>query len=198
MPARAGRAMFVAAGRLPRRARPVSLGRMAELAQLVARLKLQPLPREGGWSAPVWRSEVRLAGAALPARYGAGAERAAASSILYLLAGEDFSALHRLCSDEVWQFHAGDAVELLRLGPDGGSGSWTRLGPAVSAGDAPQAVVPHGVWQGARLVPGGRWALVGCTMAPGWDEADFELGQRAALAAAWPQWAETIAALTRA
>jgi len=197
MPARAGRAMFVAAGRLPRRARPVSLGRMAELAQLVARLKLQPLPREGGWYAPVWRSEVRLAGAALPPRYGPGAERVAASSILYVLAGNDFSALHRLRSDELWQFHAGDAVELLRLGPDGGSGSWTRLGPAVAAGDAPQAVVPHGVWQGARLAPGGRWALVGCMMAPGWDEADFELGQRPALAAAWPEWADAIAALTR-
>ena len=170
---------------------------MPELAQIVARLKLQPLPREGGWYAPVWRSAVRLTGATLPERYGAGAERVVASSILYLLAGNDFSALHRLRSDEVWQFHAGDAVELLRLGPEASSGSWTRLGPAVVAGDLPQAVVPHGVWQGARLAPGGKWALVGCTMAPGWDEADFELGQRAALVAAWPELAGAIATLTR-
>ena len=166
-------------------------------AQLIARLKLQPLPREGGWYAPVWRSEVRLGGVTLPERYGDGAERVAASSILYLMAGNDFSALHRLRSDEVWQFHAGDAVELLRLGPAPGSGSWTRLGPAVAAGDLPQAVVPHGAWQGARLAPGGTWALVGCTMAPGWDESDFELGRRAELAAAWPELAGAIAELTR-
>lgn len=181
------------------RARPpcASLAGVSELAQIVARLRLQPLPREGGWYAPVWRSGVRLTGAALPERYGAGAERVAASSILYLMAGNDFSALHRLRSDEVWQFHAGDAVELLRLGPEPGSGSWTRLGPAVAVGELPQAAVPHGAWQGARLVPGGKWALVGCTMAPGWDEADFELGRRAELAAAWPEFAGAIAALTR-
>ena len=172
-------------------------GGVSPLDQLVARLKLQPLPQEGGWFAPVWRSELRLTGAALPERYGAGAERAAASTILYLLAGNEFSALHRLRSDEVWQFHAGDAVELLRLGPAAGSGGWTRLGSAVAEGEAPQAVVPHGVWQGARLAPGGKWALVGCTMAPGWDESDFELGRRAELAAAWPELAGAIAGLTR-
>ena len=170
---------------------------MSEITQLVARLGLRPLPREGGRYAPVWRSGVRLAGATLPDRYGAGAERVAASSSLYLLAGNEFSALHRLRSDEVWQFHAGDAVELLRLGPAPGSGLWARLGPEVAAGDAPQVVVPHGVWQGARLARGGRWALVGCTMAPGWDEADFEVGRRAELAAAWPRFAGEIAALTR-
>ena len=172
-------------------------GRMSEVDQLIARLGLLPLPHEGGRFAPVWRSEVRLRGTALPARFGGG-ERVAASSILYLLAGDEFSALHRLRSDEVWQFHAGDALELLRLDPISGSAGWTRLGPAPAAGAAPQVVVPHGVWQGARLVPGGRWALVGCTMAPGWDEADFELGRGAELAAAWPRWAGAIAALTRA
>ncbi len=168
---------------------------MSEVAELIARLGLRPLPREGGWFAPVWRSEQRLAGAALPARYGGG-ERVAASSILYLLAGHEFSALHRLRSDEVWHFHAGDAVELFRLDPANGSGSWARLGAAVLAGDAPQLVVRHGVWQGARLAAGGRWALVGCTMAPGWDEADFDLGRRADLVATWPQFAGVIAGLT--
>ena len=163
---------------------------MSEVEQLIARLGLRPLPQEGGWFAPVWRSTELAA-------WDGGAVRDAASSILYLLAGDEFSALHRLCSDEVWHFHAGDALELLRLDPASGVGGWTRLGPAVLAGDAPQVVVPRGVWQGARLAPGGRWALVGCTMVPGWDEADFELGRRAALAAAWPQFAGAIAALTR-
>lgn len=169
---------------------------MSEVPELIARLGLQPLPREGGWFAPVWRSEERLGGTALPARYGGG-ERVAGSSILYLLAGREYSALHRLRSDEIWHFHAGDAVELLRLNPTTGAGVWSTLGPAVAAGESPQVVVPHGQWQGARLRAGGRWALVGCTMVPGWDEADFELGQRAALAAQFPQFADDIAALTR-
>ncbi len=169
---------------------------MTDPAQLIARLGLQPLPHEGGWFAPVWRSEERLAGTGLPERYGGGG-RVAGSSILYLLAAGEFSALHQLRSDEIWHFHAGDAVEVLRLDPATGRGGWVRLGPALLAGDAPQVVVPHGVWQGARLVAGGRWALVGCTMTPGWDEADFILGRRAELTATFPQFADDIAALTR-
>ncbi len=162
---------------------------MSEVDELIARFGLLPLPQEGGRFAPVWRSPERAAGPG-------GAERAAASSILYLLAAGEFSALHRLCGDEVWQFHAGDALELFRLDP-AGVGGWVRLGPAVAADDAPQVVVPRGHWQGARLAPGGRWALVGCTLVPGWDEADFALGERAALLAAFPQWAGAIVALTR-
>lgn len=169
--------------------RTVCLRRVPEIAQLIARFGLQPLPREGGWFAPVWRSAESVA--------TPGGPRAAASSILYLLAGAEFSALHRLRGDELWQFHAGDALELLRLDPATGRADWTRLGPAVGADDVPQLLVPRGCWQGARLAAGGRWALVGCTLVPGWAEADFELGGRAALTVAWPQWADAITALTR-
>lgn len=160
-----------------------------EIAQLIARLGLQPLPREGGWHAPVWRSAETVT---TPAGV-----RVAASSILYLLAGAEFSALHRLRGEELWSFHAGDALELFRLDPASGVGGWARLGPAVAAGELPQLLVPRGQWQGARLAPGGRWALVGCVMAPGWDEADFALGERAELATRWPQFARDIATLTR-
>lgn len=163
----------------------------AEVDQLIARFGLQPLPHEGGWFAPVWRSS-DPAPQSLP-----GAPRVAASSILYLLAGGEFSALHRLRGDEIWSFHAGDAIELLRLDPKSGQGAWARLGPAVAAADELQLMVPRGVWQGARLATGGRWALVGCTMIPGWEEADFELGDRAALVAAFPAFAEAVEALTR-
>lgn len=164
---------------------------MSEVDQLIARLGLQLLPREGGWFAPVWRSGEP---ASSPST---GGPRVAASSILYLLAGAEFSALHRLRGDEIWHFHAGDAIELLRLDPATGDGDWTRLGPDVGGGDVPQLVVPGGVWQGARLAAGGRWALVGCTMVPGWDETDFELGHRDELMAAFPQYAEAVVALTR-
>lgn len=167
-----------------------------EVAQLIARFGLRPLPREGGWFTRVWTSAEVLAGAVLPARYGGGA-RPAGTSIVYLLAGREVSAMHRLRTDEVWHFHAGATVELLRLDPASGRGEWLRLGSAVTVGDAPQLVVPRGCWQGARLAAGGRWALLGCSLAPGWDDADFELGGRAELAAAWPQFAHDIAALTR-
>lgn len=166
---------------------------MNEIGQIIAQLGMRPLPGEGGWFAPVWRSGERLPDVGWPERPG----RVAGSSILYLLAGAEFSALHRLRSDEVWHFHAGDAIELLRLDPASGEGEWVRLGPAVLDGDTPQVVVPRGFWQGARLASGGRWALLGCTMAPGWDDADFELGRRAELTAMWPQFAADIAALTR-
>lgn len=169
---------------------------MPEIAQLIARLGLRPLPQEGGWFARIWTSGETLPGAALPPRYG-DAPRPAGTSILYLIAGAEGSALHRLRTDEVWHFHAGSAVELLRLDPATGRGNWTRLGPDVVGGDAPQLVVPHGCWQGARLAAGGRWALLGCTLAPGWADADFALGNRTKLTAAWPQFADDIAALTR-
>ena len=83
----------------------------------------------------------------------------------------------------------------LRLHP-GGRGEIVTIGNNLFAGMRPQAVVPRGVWQGARLAPGGRYALLGCTVAPGFDYADYEAGARAALAAVFPQFAEEISALT--
>ena len=161
---------------------------MNEVDQLIARFGLRPLPHEGGWYSQTWHGPVTSTDRG-PCPEG--------TCILYLLAGAEFSALHRLPDNEVWHFHAGDAVELLRLDPATGNGGWTRLGPGVLAADAPQAVVPAEWWQGARLVPGGRWALLGCTMVPGWEDADFELGHRAALVAAFPQWTDAVRALTR-
>ena len=76
------------------------------------------------------------------------------------------------------------------------NGEIVTIGNNLFAGMHPQAVVPRGVWQGARLAPGGRYALLGCTVAPGFDYADYESGSRAVLAAAYPQFAEEIATLT--
>jgi predicted cupin superfamily sugar epimerase len=162
---------------------------MTEVEQLIARFGLQRLPAEGGWFARTWT------GAIIPTDRG---PCPAGTCILYLLTDVDFSALHRLQSDEVWHFHRGDAVELLRLDPATEKGGWTRLGSNFLAGEAPQAVVPAGWWQGARLAAGGKWALLGCMMAPGWDDADFELGARASLLAAFPRWTDAVSALTRA
>ncbi len=149
-------------------------------------LRLQPLAHEGGWFAETYRAAGTLPGAA----------RAAASAIYYLVEPEAFSALHRLDADEVFHFYLGDPVEMLQLGP-GAESRVLRLGTDLAAGDRPQAVVPAGVWQGTRLVAGGRWALLGTTMAPAFEPGRVEPGRRDELAARWPARRGLIEALTR-
>jgi hypothetical protein len=85
---------------------------------------------------------------------------------------------------------------MLRLYPDG-SGERVVLGQDLAEGQWVQTVVPQGVWQGSRLVEGGRFALLGCTVSPGFDYADYESGKRAELVRGWAEWAEMIRALTR-
>jgi uncharacterized protein len=156
-------------------------------------LALEPLEPEGGCFAETYRSRALLAAGTIP---GFDAPRPLATAIYYLIEPGGFSALHRLRADEVFHFHLGDAVEMLQLGP-GPDGRVLRLGGDLAAGERPQAVVPAGVWQGSRLAAGGRWALLGTTVVPGFDPADFELGRRAALVARWPAHREAIEALTR-
>ena len=159
-----------------------------ELTALIARLDLRPHP-EGGWYRETWRDarQVRAEGFDGP--------RSASTAIYFLLAAENFSALHRIRSDEVWHHYAGDDVEVTTLAPDGTRR--TLLVGHRAPGAAPQAVVPAGEWFGSRVTPGGRWALVGCTVAPGFEFGDFELAHRTALTAQFPAHAEIIAALTR-
>ena len=104
--------------------------------------------------------------------------------------------MHRLRGDEIFHFYLGDPVEMLHLRPDG-TGSTITLGPAPHEGMQLQILVPAGVWQGARMVGRGRYALLGCTVAPGFEFVDFELGKREALLREFPDYAETIRALTR-
>ena len=156
-------------------------------------LGLEPLEPEGGCFAETYRARETLAPGALP---GWDSARPLATAIYSLIEPGTFSALHRLRSDEIFHFYLGDPVEMLQLGPADG-GRVLRLGGDLAAGERPQAVVPAGTWQGTRLVPGGRWALLGTTMAPGFDAADFELGRRAELVARWPAHRGTIEALTR-
>jgi predicted cupin superfamily sugar epimerase len=151
---------------------------------LRARLGLRPHP-EGGYYAETYRAEERIG------------SRSLATAIYYLLTPETFSALHRLRSDEIFHFYGGDPVEMLQLRPDG-SGREVVLGSSVLEGSEPQVVVGKGVWQGLRLRVGGTFALLGATVAPGFDFADFELGRRDTLVAAYPAYADRIRVLTRA
>ena len=163
----------------------------AEAAQLISKLGLVPLAGEGGFFAEAWKSP-----------QGGPGGRPFGSAILFLITEEDFSALHQLRTDEIWHFHAGDPAELTLLDPSTGTCSVLTLGPDVGRAHVPHAVVPGGVWQGAGLAPnpggGGRgWALFGCTMAPAWAEGECELGERAALVAAFPAHEARIRGLTR-
>jgi predicted cupin superfamily sugar epimerase len=103
--------------------------------------------------------------------------------------------MHRLASDEVFHFYVGSPVRMLQLSPDG-TGQALLLGADVLAGQQPQVVVPRGTWQGSFLEPGGDYALLGCTVAPGFDYADYEHGDRAALSAQYPVFADLIRRLT--
>ena len=104
--------------------------------------------------------------------------------------------MHVLASDEIFHFYLGDPVEMLQLHPDGRSAVFT-LGPDLQAGQHVQLVVPAGVWQGTRLIGDGKVALLGCTVTPGFDFADYRNASFAELAAKWPAEAERIRKLTQ-
>jgi hypothetical protein len=158
-------------------------------------LGLQPHPREGGWYVRTYEAAELVAAAAFVDGRYAG-ERRTGTAIYYLLEAETFSEMHRLQSDEVFHFYMGDAVEMLQL-REGGRGATIVIGNDLLRGQRPQVVVERGVWQGSRLVKGGRWALLGCTVSPGFEFEDYEAGDGAKLSARWPEVAVEIAALTR-
>ena len=122
--------------------------------------------------------------------------RTQSTAIYYLLDAGTFSEMHVLDSDEMFHFYLGDPVEMLQLFPDGRSALLT-LGQDLEAGQQVQVLVPAGVWQGSRLVGDGKVALLGCTVTPGFDFADYHSASYAELAAKWPEQAERIRALTR-
>ncbi len=163
-----------------------------EAAFLIDRLGLAPHP-EGGFFRETWRSTEYIPDAALPERYGG--PRAFGTAILFLLAAGSRSIMHRLASDEVFHHYDGDPVRIVRLFPDG-AGDIVLLGSDIRAGQMPQAVVPADCWQGLEVVPGGDWALLGTTVAPGFSFEDFEIGGRAELIDGWPSFAGEIARLT--
>ncbi|HET9870673.1 MAG TPA: cupin domain-containing protein [bacterium] len=143
---------------------------------LVRDLGLLPHP-EGGF----YRETYRAAGTTPTASGG----RAHSTCIYYLLVRGAKSRLHRLASDEVFHFYLGDPVTWVLLKPEGGSEEKT-LGPRLDRGQSPQMVVSAGTWFGGELAPGGSFALMGTTVAPGFDFADFELADPEALARDFP------------
>jgi uncharacterized protein len=148
---------------------------------------------EGGWFRESYRSQEQVQTDALPQRFGG--ERSFGTAIYFLLESGDISALHRIKSDEIWHFYAGVPLLIHLIFPDGGY-QMVQLGADLTAGQQFQAVVPAGCWFGAEL-SGEGFALVGCTVAPGFDFTDFELARRTELQDVYPEHATLITRLTR-
>jgi predicted cupin superfamily sugar epimerase len=164
--------------------------------EVIGLLQLEPLPLEGGFFHLTYRSPEKISPEALLERYQQAL--VFGTAIYALLTPTDFSAMHRLDTDEIYHFYYGDPLELLLLHPDG-SGELFSLGNDLPAGQCPQKVVGRNVWQGSRPVPGGEhgFTLIGTTMAPGFEWAGFELGQRDTLVKQYPAFEEMIAARVR-
>lgn len=164
--------------------------------EIIEHLKLEPLPIEGGLYRQTYEASDDITAEALPARYGRS--KSFCTAIYYLLTdgAGTFSALHRLPTDEIYHFYLGDRVEMLLLDPEGRS-ELIILGQDLRAGQYVQYVVPGGVWMGSRLMEGGRFALLGTTMAPGYDDLDYEGGDSEQLERMYPERASLIRQLTR-
>ena len=162
-------------------------------ADWIASLHLQP-HLEGVFYRETYRAQEIIATDHLPARFGG--PRACSTAIYFLLPGDQVSVLHRIKSDEIWHFYAGTALTLTLIHPDGRLQAH-RLGPDPERGESFQSLVPAGCWYGAAVDDPGSFALVGGTVAPGFDFADFELADRQTLLAAFPQHRQAILRLTR-
>lgn len=159
----------------------------------IERLQLIPHP-EGGFYRQTYCSKVNIAADALPS--GFGRARAASTAIYFLLEGENFSAFHRLRSDELWHFYAGSPLVVHRIDS---AGEYSRLlmGSEPERDESFQAVVPAGDWFASHVADRKSWSLVGCTVAPGFDFADFELAKRDELVSRYPRHRVIIDRLTR-
>lgn len=148
---------------------------------------------EGGYFAESYRSGETVAASALPDRFAG--DRVFSTAIYFLLESHHISALHRIQADEVWHFYAGGPLGVFVIDLVGEL-SVIHLGPDLANGQVFQAVVPAGCWFGSKPAPGTTFSLVGCTVAPGFDFADFEMADRATLLAEFPQHRAVIEQLT--
>ena len=160
---------------------------------IIRQLKLEKHPEEGGYFRETYRSPLSVPREHLPGAYSG--PRSFSTAIYYLITPDSFSALHRLPGEEIFHHYLGGAVEMLLLHP-GGQSEIITIGKDLSRGQSPQVIVPANTWQGARLIDGGQFALLGCTMSPGFDYADYQHGSRDELIRSYPSQERRISALT--
>jgi uncharacterized protein len=162
-------------------------------AYWIEKLNLTPHV-EGGAFREVYRSELIIPRSSLPLFFQGA--RSASTSIYFLLSQGQFSAFHRIAADELWHFYFGDTLVVYEI-THGRHMVEHRLGPNPDKGEVFQTVVKAGSWFASAPAPGSEYALVGCTVAPGFDFEDFELAERTALVSMYPEHAERITKLTR-
>ncbi len=156
---------------------------MKDAKYWVDKLEMQKHP-EGGYFRETYRAQEVITETGLPSRYSG--ERNIATAIYYLLAEDDFSAFHRIKSDEIWHFYQGTGLELFEINTEGNLGK-ILLGPDPDRGMQFQYTIAAGNWFASRVIKKRGYALMGCTVAPGFDFSDFELAQRDQLISSFPQ-----------
>lgn len=166
---------------------------MTTVTQLIKQFNLQPHP-EGGWYKETYKSKEEIAANALPQRFSGS--RAFSTAIYFLLEKGNFSAFHRIKSDECWHFYTGEPLEVYIIGPEGQL-AVVSLGNNIEKGHLFQYTVPANCWFASRPAAESSFCFVGCTVAPGFDFADFELAKADELIASFPQHKTLIAALCR-
>ncbi|WP_266369007.1 cupin domain-containing protein [Tellurirhabdus rosea] len=159
----------------------------------VEKYNMQPHP-EGGYFTETYRAEETIPHEALPTRFSG--PRRFSTAIYFLLESHHVSALHRIQADEVWHFYAGGPLNVYVITPEG-TLEIIRLGSNPEAGEVFQAVVPAGCWFGSRPAEGTDYSLVGCTVAPGFDFADFEMADRTTMLNEFPELEEVVRELTK-
>lgn len=165
---------------------------MHTVGQWIRTLKLKPHP-EGGFFRETYRAADRIPRKGLLRRFPGS--RSLSTAIVFLLRRGQISRLHRIKADELWHFYAGSPVLIHVLTPTGHH-RLLRLGPHPGRRETPQAVVNAGCWFGAEIAGRGAFALVGCTVSPGFDFRDLELADRRDLAKRYPRHRRLIERLT--
>jgi len=165
---------------------------MLTVTELIKFYDLQTHP-EGGYFRETYRSTGEIPQASLPAEFTGN--RSFSTAIYFLLTAGEKSCLHQIKSDEIWHFYLGDPLVLWQMHPDHGAEKIV-LGQNIQQGEKLQHVVPAGWWFGAYPAMNSQYSLVGCTVAPGFDFADFTMGDRPYLLALFPEYAEIINQLT--
>lgn len=162
--------------------------------ELIQFLGLEPLTIEGGYFRRTYCCDEEIAQPSMPHRYLV--DHPFSTCIYFLLTKTNFSNFHSLLSDETYHFYLGDPVELVELHPNGEC-TTTVLGQDIFNGQKVQHTVLRGTWQASYLRAGGEWALMGCTVAPGFDENDFQAGNWENLLRTHPKHHQIIMRLTK-
>lgn len=160
---------------------------------LIQHLGLLPHP-EGGYYRETYRSDLILRAEGLPKEFRGN--RSASTAIYFLIEKNNFSALHRIKSDETWHFYVGDPLEVIEIN-EKGELKKTNIGSGLERGELFQYTVKANTWFGSRVLEGGEFSLVGCTVAPGFDFQDFEMAKREQLILQFPEWEKIISHMTR-